>query len=73
MVRFSYKGRCNYMNVHVSRHLIQELACTIDKWLQVISTTVLFKTVTVYTSRNLKHFKLKTILYALLCGLSNVL
>ena len=34
-----------YMNVHVSRHLKQELAWAIDKWLQVISNAMLFKTV----------------------------
>ena len=34
-----------YMNVHVSRCLKEELALAIDKWLWVISNTMLFKTV----------------------------
>ena len=34
-----------YMNVHVVRNLKEELAWAIDKWLWVISNTVLFKTV----------------------------
>ena len=33
------------MNVHVSRHLKEELAWAIDKWLQVISNKMLFKMV----------------------------
>ena len=48
-----------YMNIHVSRHLKEELAWAIDKWLQVISNKMLFKTVI-----PLRNFK--TILYALL-------
>ena len=35
-----------YVNVHVLRHLKEELAWATDKWLWVISNTVLFKTVT---------------------------
>ena len=42
------------MNVHVSRHLKEELAWAIDKWLRVISNTMLFKTVS-YTTKNLKN------------------
>ena len=34
-----------YVNVHVSTHLKQELAWAIDKWLWLISNTMLFKTV----------------------------
>ena len=32
-----------YMNVHVSRHLKEELAWVINKWLRVISNKMLFK------------------------------
>ena len=42
------------MIVHVSRHLKEELAWAIDKWLRVISNTMLFKTVS-YTSKYLKN------------------
>ena len=42
------------MNVRVSRHLKQELAWAIDKWLRVISNPMLFKTV-IYTTKNLKN------------------
>ena len=34
-----------YMNVRASRHLKEELAWVIDKWLWVISNKMLFKTV----------------------------
>ena len=34
-----------YVNVHVSRNLKEELVWAIDKWLQVISNIMLFKTV----------------------------
>ena len=34
-----------YMNVCVLRHLKEELAWAINKWLGVISNTLLFKTV----------------------------
>ena len=34
-----------YMNIHISRHLQEELAWAIDRWLQVISKIMLFKTV----------------------------
>ena len=34
-----------YMGVHVLRHLKEELAWATDKWLHIISTIVLFKTV----------------------------
>ena len=34
-----------YVNVYILRHLKEKLAWAIDKWLQVISDTVLFKTV----------------------------
>ena len=33
------------MNIHVSRHLKEELAWTIDKQFQVISNKILFETV----------------------------
>ena len=46
-VHFSYKGGCviHKINVHLSRHLKQELAWTIDKWLWFSNNTMLFKTV----------------------------
>ena len=53
-----------YMNVHVSRHLKEELAWAIDRQLQVISNKMLFKTV---IPLKIKDFKFK-IMYALLCG-----
>ena len=34
-----------YLNISVSKHLREELAWDIHKWLQVISSTLLFKTV----------------------------
>ena len=34
-----------YVNVHVLRHLKEELAWAIDKWLWVISNKMFFKTV----------------------------
>ena len=34
-----------YVNIHVSRHLKQELAWAIDKWFRVISNTLFLKTV----------------------------
>ena len=34
-----------YMNVRISRHLKEELAWAIDKWLWLIINTILFKTV----------------------------
>ena len=36
-----------YANIHILRHLKEELAWSIEKWLWVISNTMLFKTVTV--------------------------
>ena len=33
------------MNIHILRHLKEELAWAIDEWLQVISNTMLFETV----------------------------
>ena len=43
---FSYKGGCGIREcMHVVRNLKEELAWAIDKWLWVISNTVLFKTV----------------------------
>ena len=49
MEHFSYKDGSvvwpAYMNIHISRSLKQELALATDKWLQVITITMLFKTV----------------------------
>ena len=36
-----------YVNIHILRHLKEELAWSIEKWLWVISNTMLFKTVTI--------------------------
>ena len=57
-----------YVNVCVSRRLKEELAWAIDKRLWVVSNEMLFKTV-IRTTKKLKKscFKLKTILYVLLC------
>ena len=46
MMCLSLKVGVAYVNVHVLRHLKEELAWATDKWLWVISNTVLFKTVT---------------------------
>ena len=42
MVCFSYKVDVSYVNVCALRRLKQELAWAIDKWLWVISNTMLF-------------------------------
>ena len=61
-----------YVDVRVSSHLKEELAWAADKWLQVISTIMLFKNS--YSTKELKGtkrkscFKFKTILFALLCS-----
>ena len=39
------------VNIYILRHLKEELAWYIEKWLQVISNTMLFKTVTVERER----------------------
>ena len=41
-VRFSYKGGCGVLAVHVSSQLKGELAWATDKQLQVISNIMLF-------------------------------
>ena len=46
-----------YVNLRILRHLKEKLAWAIDERFQLISITMLFKTVII----------LKTILYALLC------
>ena len=62
-----------YMNIHVSRHLKEELAWAIGKWLWVISNTNVIKNS--YTIKNLKN---KAVLngkqYCMCCyvALSNV-
>ena len=48
-----------YMNIHISRHYKEELAGAINKQLQFISNTVLFRIV-IATTKNLKN---KAILY----------
>ena len=63
-----------YVGIHVSRHLKEELAWAIDKWLWIISNIMLFKTV-IYTTKELKN---KAVLnlkqYCMYCymALSNV-
>ena len=42
---FCYKGGSGMQGVHVSRLLKEELAWATDKWLQLISNMMLFKTV----------------------------
>ena len=42
---FSYKGGVAYVNVHLLRHLKEELAWAIDKQLRLIINKMLFKTV----------------------------
>ena len=42
-----------YMSIHVSRHLKEELAWAIGKWLWVISNTNVIKNS--YTIKNLKN------------------
>ena len=49
------------VSIHILRHLKEEPAWVIDKWLQVISFKVS------YTTKNKAIFKFKPILYALLC------
>ena len=39
---------------HIGSHLKEELAWAIEKWLWVISNTMLFKTVS-YTTKNLRN------------------
>ena len=62
------------MDECISSHLKEQLAWAVDKWLWVISTIMLFKKAVIVATKELKgtneqrHFKLKTILYALLCG-----
>ena len=45
MERYSYKVGLVYVNVHVLRHLTEELAWAIDKWLWLISNRMFLKTV----------------------------
>ena len=45
MMCFSYKGGCSMHGHNVLRSLKEELAWATDKWLQVISNIILFKTV----------------------------
>ena len=64
-----------YINANVSKHLKEELAWVIDKWLEVISDIMLFETV-IYTTKKLKNkavLKLKQ--YSMQCyvTLSSVL
>ena len=42
------------MGVHILRHLKERLAWATDKWFQVISNIMLFKTVS-YTTKKLKN------------------
>ena len=51
-----------YVNVHVLRHLKEELAWVIDKWLWVISNKILFKIVL-----PLRNQRIKQILYLKHC------
>ena len=53
MVPFNYKSGCG-IHECILRHLKEELALAIDKWLQVMSNTMLFKQLDHYTTKNLK-------------------
>ena len=57
------------MDICIWSHLKEELAWAADKWLQVISTIMLFENN--YGTKELKNkaiFKFKTIMCTLLCG-----
>ena len=45
MERFSYNGRCGISGRSRIEAFKEELAWAIDKWLQVVSNAMLFKTV----------------------------
>ena len=53
-----------YVNICMSKRLKEELAWAVDKWLQVVSNKMLFKTV---IPKEKSHFKFKITLYTLLC------
>ena len=44
------------MNVHVLMHLKEKLAWAMDRWLQVISNNMLFKTVILLINYRMKPF-----------------
>ena len=44
MEHFIIKVDLAYMDIHLSRHLKEELAWATEKWLQVINNMMLFKT-----------------------------
>ena len=46
------------MNARVSWYLIEELTWAIDKWVQVMSNTMLFKTVS-YTTKSLRNIAIQ--------------
>ena len=57
------------MDVRVLSHLKEKLAWAADKWLWVISTTMLFKnSYSIKGTKEYNCFKFKTILFALLSG-----
>ena len=66
MEHFSYKVGVAYVGVHISRYSKEGLAWATDKWLQVISTIMLFKTIIPLRNSRIKPFYVSIILYALL-------
>ena len=38
------------VGVHISSHVKEEMTCAVDKWLRIISSIILFKTVRVLRS-----------------------
>ena len=42
---FSYKVGVTYVNICASKYFKEELAWAVDKWLQLISNKMLFKTI----------------------------
>ena len=58
MEHFSYQGGCGRHRLCVSSHLKEDLTWAIDKWLQVISTIMLFK-----NSKSSKELKNKAVLH----------
>ena len=56
---FSYKGVCGIHGYTVLRQLKEELTRATDKWLQIISNIMLFKTAMPLGIKEQNHFKFK--------------
>ena len=61
---FSYEGECG---VHILRHLKEVLAWGVVKYFWFSNNGILLKTVVPLSYQRIKAFKLKIILYTLLC------